>query len=129
MARDGVPVGTTVEIDWTDYVIYPGAIRKFWVHVPARYEPAEPAGLTVCQNGQWYNDPDRDNLMHSGHLPSTVGAFIDPGDYLGADEVKNRSAEYDASDDHYVNSLFTETAIAAVLGATRQAVQQRFRRP
>ena len=77
MARDGVPVGTTVEFDWTDSVVYPGTTRKFWVHVPARYEPAEPAGLMVFPDGQWYLDPDGelrgaivlDNLMHSGDLP------------------------------------------------------------
>ncbi len=58
VARGGVPVGTTAEFDWTDSVIYPGTTRKFWVHIPARYDPAELAGLRVFQDGQRYLDAD-----------------------------------------------------------------------
>ncbi len=65
VARDGVPVGTTVEFDWTDSVIYPGTTRRFWVHVPARYDPAEPAGLRVSQDGQRYLDAD-------GEVPGAI---------------------------------------------------------
>jgi enterochelin esterase-like enzyme len=63
------------------------------VHVPARYDPADPASLLVFQDGWWYLDP-------AGEVR---GANV-----LDAEQAKNRNAEYDAFDDRYVTFLLTE---------------------
>lgn len=111
-----VPAGETVEFDWTDSTAYPGTSRKFWVHVPARYTAAEPAALTVFQDGQWYLDPHGqvrggvvlDNLVHRHDIPITIGVFVDPGVLNDAEDRKNRNVEYDAFDDRYANFLLDE---------------------
>ncbi|RIV37445.1 alpha/beta hydrolase [Micromonospora radicis] len=111
-----VPVGRTVELDCTDSAVYPGTVRKFWIHLPARYDPAQPASLLVFLDGRWYLDPDGevrasvvlDNLIDRGDLPATVGLFVDPGIRVGSDQPKNRNIEYDAYDDRLVTFLLTE---------------------
>ena len=97
-----VAAGKTVQFEWRDSAIYPGTSRRFWVHVPAGYDPARPAGLMVFQDGQWYLDPDGevraatvlDNLVHRGDIPSTIGLFVEPGVRAGAATPKNRNIEY-----------------------------------
>jgi enterochelin esterase-like enzyme len=114
--RPGVPTGETTQFDWNDSVVFPGTRRKFWVHVPAQYDPAEPASLMVFQDGWWYLDPAGavrgaavlDNLIGRGELPVTIGVFVDPGVIPDAAEPKHRNAEYDAFDDRYVTFLLTE---------------------
>ncbi|WP_308310870.1 alpha/beta hydrolase-fold protein [Streptomyces sp. GbtcB6] len=111
-----VPVGETIEFDWNDSAIYPGTSRKFWVHVPAQYDPAEPASLMVFQDGWWYLDPGGevrgaivlDNLVHRGDIPVTIGVFVDPGVFPDAEDPKNRNTEYDAYDGSYVGFLLNE---------------------
>ena len=110
-----VPVGQVIEFDWDDSAVYPGTSRKFWLYLPAQYDPLEPASLTVFQDGQWYLDPDGevrgaivlDNLIHRGDIPVTIGVFVDPG-VLATDGRKNRNVEYDAFDDRYVTFLLDE---------------------
>ena len=53
----GVPAGETIELSWNESTIYPGTSRTFWVHVPALYEPTQPAALMVFRDGQCYLDP------------------------------------------------------------------------
>jgi enterochelin esterase-like enzyme len=116
VVQQGVPAGETIEFDWRDSNAYPGTSRKFWVHVPAQYDPAKPAALMVFQDGQWYLDPEGevrggivlDNLIHHGDIPVTIGLFVDPGVFEGADDPKNRNVEYDAFDARYVNFLLGE---------------------
>ena len=36
--RDGVPAGELIEVPWNDSAIFPGTTRRFWIHVPARYD-------------------------------------------------------------------------------------------
>ncbi len=115
-AQPGVPAGDTIEFEWTDSVVYPGTVRKFWVHVPAGYDASKPTSLMVFQDGWWYLDPEGevrggivlDNLVHSGDIPVTIGVFVDPGVFPDAENPKNRNNEYDAFDDRYVNFLLTE---------------------
>lgn len=117
--RPGVPPGTTVELRWDNSTAYPGTSRKIWIHVPAAYDPAQPAGLVVFQDGWWYLDPDGDvrgaivldNLVHHGDIPVTIGVFVDPGvfeDVEDPDQRKNRNAEYDAFDARYGEFLVEE---------------------
>ncbi|GAA1229154.1 GNAT family N-acetyltransferase [Oryzihumus leptocrescens] len=116
VVQPGVPVGETVELDWSASAVYPGTSRKFWVHVPAQYDPAEPAALMVFQDGRLYLDPEGevrggivlDNLIHSGDIPVTIGVFVDPGVLPDAEDPKNRNVEYDAFDDRYVTFLLEE---------------------
>ncbi|MFE7505208.1 alpha/beta hydrolase [Promicromonospora sp. NPDC057488] len=117
--RPGVPPGETVELRLADSAVYPGTTRTVWIHVPAAYDTARPAGLLVFQDGWWYLDPDGDvrggivldNLVHDGRLPVMIGVFVDPGvfeDRADPAERKNRNTEYDAADDRYVTFLLTE---------------------
>lgn len=114
--RPGVPKGNTLEFQWNDSAVYPGTSRKFWVHVPAAYNPSEPASLIVFQDGHWYLDPRGevrgaivlDNLVHSGEIPVVIGVFVDPGLCLDSESPKNRNEEYDAFDHRYANFLLTE---------------------
>lgn len=114
--QPGAPVGETIEFEWNDSEIYPGTSRKFWVHVPAQYDPSTPASLIVFQDGWWYLDPEGevrggvvlDNLVHRGSLPATIGVFVDPGVFPDTENPKNRNAEYDAFDDRYAAFLLTE---------------------
>lgn len=116
VAQPGVPAGETIEFDWNDSATYPGTSRKFWIHVPARYTPSEPASLVVFQDGWWYLDPDGevrgaivlDNLVQRGDIPVTIGVFVDPGIVPGAENPKNRNIEYDAYDDRYAGFLLGE---------------------
>ncbi|NDL58859.1 alpha/beta hydrolase-fold protein [Phytoactinopolyspora mesophila] len=119
VVQPGVPAGETVEFHWTDSTTYPGTTRKFWAHVPASYDPAEPAALMVFQDGRLYLDPDGevrggivlDNLIHRGDIPVMIGLFVDPGvydDVADAQRRKNRNVEYDAFDDRYVGFLLSE---------------------
>ncbi|ROO52643.1 enterochelin esterase family protein [Micromonospora sp. Llam0] len=130
----GIPVGRTIEFDWADSAVYPGTARKFWVHLPARYDPSRPAALLVFQDGWWNLDPAGevrggivlDNLIHNGDIPPTIGVFVDPGallndvsgQYVGDAAVdgagtggggrRQRNVEYDAFDDRYATFLLTE---------------------
>jgi enterochelin esterase family protein len=106
-------------LSWSESAIYPGTSRKFWIHVPAQYDPAQPAAVMVFQDGQWYLDPDGqvrggivlDNLIHRGDMPVTIGVFVDPGVFVDVEdprERENRNVEYDAFDERYVTFLLTE---------------------
>ncbi|WP_345712190.1 alpha/beta hydrolase [Kineococcus glutinatus] len=114
--RPGVPAGTTTELRWDASSVYPGTSRKIWIHVPARYDDSQPAGLVVFNDGWWYLDPAGevrgavvlDNLVHRGDIPSTIGVFVDPGEFPGAAQPKNRNVEYDAFDDRYATLLLDE---------------------
>ncbi|WP_091654417.1 alpha/beta hydrolase [Micromonospora pallida] len=114
--QPGVPAGQTIEFGWDDSTIYPGTSRRFWVHLPAQYDPSQPASLMVFLDGQWYLDPEGevrgatvlDNLIHCGDIPVTIGLFVDPGIRVGAENPKNRNVEYDAFDDRLVTFLLTE---------------------
>lgn len=133
LRQPGVPDGRTIEYTFADSAIYPGTARKFWVHLPARYEPTQPAALLVFQDGWWNLDPAGevrasvvlDNLIHKGDLPPTIGLFVDPGSMPegagagggpgdggsgagGGLKRRQRNIEYDAFDDRYATFLLDE---------------------
>jgi len=80
----GVPEGKVTEYEWNDSKVYPGTVRKYWVYVPAQYNPAKPAGLMVFQDGGGYVKRDGtwrvpvvfDNLIAKKEMPVTVGVFL-----------------------------------------------------
>ena len=117
--QEGVPSGTVTELERTRSAVYPGTARKFWVYVPAQYDPTEPASLVVFQDGEGFLDPSGelrgavvlDNLISRGELPVTIGVFVDPGILHGAETPggrKQRNVEYDAFDDRYASFLVEE---------------------
>lgn len=121
--QDGVPTGEVTQHVWDSSEVYPETIRRYWVYVPAQYDPSEPAAVMVFQDGHAYVNPDGrfrvpivfDNLIHQGDMPVTIGIFIDPGH---TDELpeepgwnptpENRSFEYDTPSDKYATFLLEE---------------------
>jgi enterochelin esterase family protein len=121
--RDGVPQGAVTEHAWRSEV-FPGTIRRYWTYVPAQYDAATPAAVTVFQDGHAYVGESGqfrapivfDNLIHEGSIPATIGIFIDPGHkkeqlperpgWQPAPE--NRSFEYDTLSDQYARFLIEE---------------------
>ena len=102
---------------------FPGTVRRYWVYVPAGYDPAEPPNLLVFQDGQRATNPGGalrvptvlDNLIARGEIPPTLGVFVTPGnlsehypDNLGMSNPDHRAPEYDALDDTYVRMLTEE---------------------
>ena len=121
--KEGVPQGTVTEHVWKSEV-FPGTIRRYSVYVPQQYSSDQPAAVMVFQDGHAYVDPEgqfrattvMDNLIHAGHMPVTIGIFIDPGHIGDAFEGKrgwrprpaNRSFEYDTLSDQYARFLLEE---------------------
>lgn len=121
--QEGVPRGTVTQHVWRSE-IYPGTIRRYWVYVPAQYDPSKAAAVMVFQDGHAYVDEQGDfrvpivfdNLIHRKELPVIIGIFIDPGhkkDQLPEKPgwrptPENRSFEYDTVSDQYARFLLEE---------------------
>jgi enterochelin esterase family protein len=103
--------------------VFEGTVRRYWVYVPAGYEPKRPPNLLVFQDGQRATNPDGslriqnvlDNLIASQAIPPTLGLFVTPGnlsehypDTLGMTNPDHRAAEYDSLSDAYARMLTTE---------------------
>lgn len=121
--QEGVPRGTVTQHVWRSE-IYPGTIRRYWVYVPAQYDPSKAAAVMVFQDGHAYVDEQGDfrvpivfdNLIHRKELPVIIGIFVDPGhkkDQLPEKPgwrptPENRSFEYDTVSDQYARFLLEE---------------------
>ena len=103
--------------------VFAGTVRRYWVYVPAGYDPARPPNLLVFQDGQRATNPSGslrvpnvlDNLIARGDLPQTLGLFVTPGnvsdhypDNLGMGNPDHRAAEYDNLSDSYARFLIGE---------------------
>jgi hypothetical protein len=103
--------------------IYPGTVRRYWVHVPAGYDPARPPNLLLFQDGQRAVNPGGsldvpavlDRLIAQRAIPSTLGVFVTPGNFsahypadLGMQNPDHRAAEYDALSDDYARMTIEE---------------------
>jgi enterochelin esterase-like enzyme len=122
--QEGVPQGTITEHVWSDSKIFPGTLRRYWIYVPAQYDPAKPAALMVFQDGHAYirergefrTPIVLDNLIHEGAMPVTIGVFVDPGTTQPElppkpgwePKPENRSVEYDTLSPDYADFLLTE---------------------
>lgn len=114
--HSGVPRGVVTKYEWKSQ-IFAETSRDYWLYVPAQYDGQTAAGLMVFQDGHTYVDEAGafrvpivfDNLIHKGSVPLLIGLFINPG-YQGATPSKsqNRSYEYDALSDEYVQFLIEE---------------------
>lgn len=104
----GVPKGIVTAGQATSK-IYPGAVRKYWVYVPAQYNASKPAcvmifqdgGAMVAATGEWRVPLVMDTLIQQGRIPPVIGVFIDPGVLPGSGGRDNRSYEYDGPGDSY----------------------------
>jgi enterochelin esterase-like enzyme len=120
--KEGVPRGKVTEATW-ESKLYEGTLRRYYVYVPAQYDPEKPAALMVFQDGHTYVNPEgrfrativMDNLIHAGEMPVTIGVFVDPGhkgqlpDKPGWEpRPANRSIEYDTVSDTYAAFLEQE---------------------
>ncbi|MCC6492603.1 MAG: esterase family protein [Pirellulales bacterium] len=122
--HEEVPRGAVSEHVWTNSKVFPGTIRRYWVYVPAQYDPQRPAALMVFQDGHAYIRERGefrtpivfDNLIHRGDMPVTIGVFVDPGhkkpelpERPGWEpKPENRSFEYDTLSGDYAHFLLTE---------------------
>jgi enterochelin esterase-like enzyme len=107
--RAGVPRGSVKQMPSWSSKIFPGTTRDWWIYVPAQYNAASPAAVMVFQDGagaRQYVVPVFDNLIANGHIPVTVGIFIEPGGVKAPRD--NRSFEYDTLSDQYARFLLDE---------------------
>jgi enterochelin esterase-like enzyme len=123
LPHDGVPAGKLEGPFLFRGRVLAGTIRKYWIYVPAQYDPARPACVLVFQDGARAINPKgvlrvptvMDNLIHRKEMPVTIGIFITPGqrgdtypERIGTGNPNNRSVEYDSLGDHYARFLTEE---------------------
>lgn len=118
----GAPHGELTEHTFDSSAIYGGldVTWRYWVYVPAQYDPAEEAALFVLTDGNVYVSEGGnynttvviDNLIDEGVMPVTVAVFVDPG--VRGNDVRNRSHEYDRPNDDYVRFLLEELLPVAI---------------
>lgn len=127
LPQPGVPTGRMEKHTHATSRIFPGTVRDYWIYIPAQYDAARPACLTIVQDGwdhfraerRWRIPTILDNLIHQGAIPVTVGIFINPGVIPatrdGTPERHQRSFEYDSPTDRYARFLLEEIipAVAA----------------
>jgi len=123
MPQDSVPKGKLEGPLLFRSQIIPNTVRKYWVYVPAQYDPAKPACVLVFQDGARAINPKgalrvptvMDNLIHRKEMPVTIGIFITPGQHgesfpesIGTGNPDNRSVEYDSLGDAYARFIVEE---------------------
>ena len=126
LVREGVPQGRLEGPFEFHSDIIKNTVRRYWVFVPAQYDPAEATNVLVFQDGQRATNPKGSlrvqnvltNLIHDGSIPPTIGIFITPGnttvksrrypDNLGMSNPNHRWQEYDVTSDAYARMLIEE---------------------
>lgn len=113
-----MPRGQVTEQIWRSKTAYPGTSRRFWLYVPAQYQPDVKANLLVVHDGLRYLAPPvnapvvLDNLIADRRIPPTIAVFVMPGAPGPGTPVwggnDNRSVEYDTIDDRYATFLVDE---------------------
>lgn len=125
IAQPGVPKGKLIgPLEFHSRIIPDNTVRRYWIYVPAHYDPRTPPNLLVFQDGQRAINPQGplnipvvlDNLIAKGEIAPTLGIFITPGnagtehypDNLGTGNPNHRAAEYDQLNDAYTRFLIEE---------------------
>jgi enterochelin esterase family protein len=123
LPQEGVPKGRLEGPFLFKSNILKHTTRKYWIYVPAQYDPEKPACVLVFQDGQRAINPRgvlrvpvvMDNLIHKKEMPVTIGIFITPGqrgddypDSIGLDNPNSRSIEYDSLGDRYARFIVEE---------------------
>src|SRR5271157_4794748 len=125
LEEEGVPKGEIRGPFVLPSEAYPGTQHTYWVYVPAQYNPAVPASLTIFNDGQGFKYPEgdmraqnvMDNLIYRREIPVMIGVFINPGrrpdqpepnpsDW--GDRTTNRPTEYNTLDDKYARVITEE---------------------
>lgn len=122
---DGVPAGSTRMVVHSSQGVFPGTMRRVWIHLPAesilKQVGDEGLAVMVFQDGHAYVDEQGqfrvpivlDNLVHAGKIPALAAIFVDPG-HSGAlpgekpgwqPGANNRSLEYDTLSPTYAEFL------------------------
>src|SRR5271157_2734182 len=60
LVEEGVPKGEIRGPFTLPSEAYPGTQHTYWVYVPAQYDPAVPASLTIFNDGQAFKYPEGD---------------------------------------------------------------------
>jgi putative esterase len=124
LPQPGVPKGKLIgPLEFRSKIIA-DTVRRYWIYVPAKYDPKSPPNLLVFQDGQRATNPQGplnipvvlDNLIARGDIAPTLGIFITPGntgtehypDNLGTGNPNHRAPEYDAVNDTYARFLTEE---------------------
>jgi hypothetical protein len=123
LPQKGVPKGKLEGPFLLESRIIENTVRRYWIYVPAQYEPGKAANVLVFQDGQRAVNPKGmlrvpqvlENLIHKKDIPVTIGIFVTPGhrgdtypDELGTKNPDNRSAEYDSLGDAYSRFVIDE---------------------
>jgi hypothetical protein len=123
LPQEGIPKGRLEGPFEFHSKIIEGTVRRYWIFVPAQYNPKKPANVLVFQDGQRATNPNgplrlptvMENLIGKGKMPVTIGIFITPGnlsatypDNLGFSNPNHRKEEYDALNDTYARFLIDE---------------------
>ncbi|HLA71866.1 MAG TPA: family 16 glycoside hydrolase [Steroidobacteraceae bacterium] len=123
LPQEGIPKGRLEGPFEFHSKIIAGTVRRYWIFVPAQYNPKKPANVLVFQDGQRATNPNgslrvpqaMENLIGKGQMPVTIGIFITPGNlsetYPTDLDMKNpnhRKEEYDALNDIYARFLIEE---------------------
>jgi len=125
LAQEGVPKGEIRGPFTLPCNAYPGTQHTYWVYVPAQYDAAKPASLTIFNDGQAFMNPEgdlraqnvMDNLIYRRELPVMIGVFINPGrrpdqpepnQQEWGDRTTNRPTEYNSLDDKYASVIVDE---------------------
>jgi len=123
LPQEGIPKGRLEGPFEFHSKIIEGTVRRYWIFVPAQYNPKKPAHVLVFQDGQRALNPNgplrvnqvMENLIGKGQMPVTIGIFITPGNtsetYPTDLEMKNpnhRKDEYDALNDTYARFIIDE---------------------
>ena len=115
LVRRGVPKGEVTGPFELETAVYPGAVHRYWIYVPAQYDPATEASLMVFNDGATYMQPDGyyravnvlDNLIYRGEIPVMVAVFVDPA-RLAADGTSIRQEQYDPPNDRFSRVIVDE---------------------
>jgi enterochelin esterase-like enzyme len=121
--QEGVPQGRMEGPFLLHSKIIENTVRKYWISIPAQYDPAKAACVLVFQDGARAINPEGvlrvpqvlENLIAKHLIPVTIGIYITPGqrghdfpDSIGTGNPDNRDREYDVLDDLYARMVIDE---------------------
>ena len=136
--QDNVPEGKLLGPFLFHSKVIENTVRKYWISVPAQYDPSQAACVLVFQDGARAIHPTGvirvpqvlDNLIAKKKIPVTIGIYITPGqrgsefpDNIGTGNPDNRDREYDVLDDKYARMLIEEILpeVGAKYNLTKEA--------
>jgi enterochelin esterase-like enzyme len=125
MLHTNVPHGKVIGPLTLASDVFTNTTRKYWIYVPAQYDPSNAACLMIFQdghtyvntNGEWRVPNVFDNLIYRREMPVTLAVFINPGhtpsqpestDTNWGDGTNGRATEYNELNDNYTKLILNE---------------------